>query len=83
MKQQTAVEKLHEESSELVHQYIKGEISARDFIVLHHNLIYDSLKVEKQQIIKARLSLDQSIHLDDAVEKAEEYYDINYGDNGE
>lgn len=32
----------------------------------------------KKQIIKARLSIDQSIHIEDALESAEEYYNRNY-----
>jgi hypothetical protein len=32
----------------------------------------------KKQIIKARLSIDQSIHIEDALESAEEYYNETF-----
>jgi len=34
--------------------------------------------MEKQQIIKARLSLDQSIHFEDALDNAEQYYEQTF-----
>jgi hypothetical protein len=35
-------------------------------------------QMEKEQIIKARLSLEQSIHFEDALEKSEQYYNETY-----
>ena len=42
-------------------------------------VILDKAKeMEKEQIIKARLSLDQSIHFLDALDKAEQYYNETF-----
>ena len=35
-------------------------------------------EMEKQQIIKARLSLDQSIHFEDALDNAEQYFEETF-----
>ena len=41
--------------------------------------LYEQAKeMEKEQIIKARLSLDQSIHIEDALDRAEQYYNKTY-----
>jgi hypothetical protein len=41
--------------------------------------IYEQAKeMEKEQIIKARLSLDQSIHFLDALDKSEQYYNETF-----
>jgi len=36
------------------------------------------LEMERQQIIEARLSLDQSIHFEDALDEAEQYYNETF-----
>ena len=54
MKKQSSIENLHEESSKLIYQFLKGHLSSRDLIVMHHNLYYESKEMHKQEIIEAR-----------------------------
>lgn len=50
--EQSSIEKLHADGSELISKHLNGEISARDFIVMYHNLYYDAREMHKQEIIK-------------------------------
>ena len=51
--EKSSIEKLHEESSDLMHKHLKGELSARDLIVMQHNLYYEAKQMHKQDIIEA------------------------------
>lgn len=51
---QSSIEKLHAEGSELISRHLNGEISARDLIVMYHNLYYDAQEMHKKEIIEAR-----------------------------
>ena len=50
---QSSIEKLHAEGSELISKHLNGEISARDLIVMHHNLYYEAKEKHKQEIIES------------------------------
>lgn len=68
--EQTAVEWLFEK--------IKENIDAEDGSMymnwLHDSTLKQAKILEKSQIIRARLSIDNSIHVNDALESANEYY---------
>ena len=66
MKQQTAVE------------WLMNEIYRMNRKVSVVDLIEQAKEMEKKQIIKARLSIDQSIHIEDALESAEQYYNKTF-----
>jgi hypothetical protein len=53
MAQQTVVELLHQQSNELITQYLNGKIDKRELLTMHHNLLYPHKQMEKQQIIDA------------------------------
>lgn len=57
----SSIEKLHEESSELMHKHLKGELSARDLIVMHHNLYYDAQEMHKQEMISNVVSRSNAL----------------------
>lgn len=74
-KNQTAVELLHQQSNELITQYIDGKIDKRELLTMHHNLLYPHKQMEKEQIIKA-------YHDDNfpcSHYGAEQYYNETYG----
>lgn len=73
-KNKTAVEQLHEQSAELLSKYSKGKITFSDFMIQHHNLIYQALEMEKQMIIDAYKS-DMHPCSD---EDAEQYYNETF-----
>jgi len=50
---QSSIEKLHAECSDLISNHLNGAISARDLIVMYHNLYYDNEEMHKQEIIKS------------------------------
>ena len=66
MKKQTAVEYL-------VEQLFPKALSAEQY---YH--IEKAKAMEKHQIVNARLSLEQSITLEDALEKSEQYFNETY-----
>ena len=68
---QTAVEWLAEQM--IIHMDIRIENTT-----IGLNLLEQAKEMEKEQIIKARLSLDQSIHLEDALDRAEQYYNQTF-----
>ena len=49
-----------------------------DLLEVVHFSLEQAKAMEKEQIIKARLSLDQSIHFEDALDNAEQYYNKTY-----
>ena len=74
---QSSIEKLHEESSELMHKHLKGELSARDLIVMQHNLYYEAKEKHKQDIIEAHCDWKRIIDKLPS-RSAEEYYKNTY-----
>lgn len=72
--EKSSIEKLHEESSELVSKHLKGELSARDLIVMHHNLYYEAKEKHKQEIIDAHKDGGFLLVLQSKQERAEKYY---------
>lgn len=50
---QSSIEKLHAEGSDLISKHLNGAISARDLIVMYHNLYYDNEEMHKQEIKNA------------------------------
>jgi hypothetical protein len=51
---------------------------------IHLKEIFENAKIlEKQQIIKARLSLDQSIHFEDALDNAEQYFEKTFNQSNQ
>lgn len=54
MKKETAVEWLHKESAGLINKYLNKEISERDFLTTHHNMYYQAIRMERDQIYAAR-----------------------------
>lgn len=69
-KQVTAVEWLANELYEKME--MKGNGNVFDKILEKANKMFE------KQIINARLSLDQSIHFEDALDKAEQYYNETF-----
>lgn len=47
---QSSIEWLHAECSDLISKHLNGQLSARDLIVMHHNLYYDAKKMHKQEV---------------------------------
>ena len=77
---QTAVEQFIEKLEDqefwqnMSMQTINISIKVEDYLKLKEQ----AKQMEKEQIIKARLSIDQSIHIEDALESAEEYYNQTF-----
>lgn len=67
--EKSSIEKLHEESSELISKHLNGVISARELITMHHNLYYDYKEMHKQEIIDAHES---------GVDSVEHGYGLDY-----
>lgn len=80
MAQQTVVELLHQQSNELITQYLNGKIDKRELLTMHHNLLYSHKQMEKEQIIKAWIDAER---YNDSISKplAEQYYNETYGNN--
>ena len=74
----SSIEKLHEESSELMHKHLKGELSARDLIVMHHNLYYEAKEKHKQEILDAHKDGGFLLVLQSKQERAEKYYNKTF-----
>jgi hypothetical protein len=72
MAQQTAVELLHQQSNELITQYLNGKIDKRELLTMHHNLLYSHKQMEKVQIMEAWIGTN-------TCDSAEQYYNQTYG----
>ena len=60
---QTAVELLHQQSNELITQYIDGKIDKRELLTMHHNLLYPHKQMEKEQHNETWLTAqEESLH---------------------
>jgi hypothetical protein len=82
MAQQTVVELLHQQSNELITQYLNGKIDKRELLTMHHNLLYSHKQMEKEQKIEfAKHCLDRALDLDirTAFFNIEQYYNETYG----
>ena len=73
MTHQTAVELLHQQSNELITQYIDGKIDKRELLTMHHNLLYPHKQMEKEQICDA-LDFGKVCLLQSNYKSAEQYY---------
>lgn len=71
----TAVELIHQQSNELITQYIDGKIEKRELLTMHHNLLYPHKQMEKEQMIDSFMTGEAH----DICISAEQYYNEIYG----
>jgi hypothetical protein len=82
MKQQTAVDWLQSEINKYI-DYYEGKRDAMPYSLTHlQNAILQAKLMEKEQIVKARYSADQSTDIEkssEALDQAIKYYNETYG----
>lgn len=75
MAQQTVVELLHQQSNELIKQYLNGKIDKRELLTMHHNLLYSHKQMEKERMIDFAEKYSYNL----TSTSAEGFYNETYG----